>query len=126
MTIDIRQEAGHLIVRLAGSVQSLDAEELDARVDALLSGAARHIIFDLSALEFIGSAGLAALLRIHRALKDREGSIRLVSPRPLIAELLDLTRVSKLIPVHPSLELALQAVAPARAPGPPGGSTCGS
>jgi anti-anti-sigma factor len=111
MTIDIRQEADRVIVRLAGSVQLLDAEELAAQADALLTGPARHIIFDLSALEFIGSAGLAALLRIHHALKGRDGSVRLVSPRPLIAELLRLTRVSELIPILASLETARQAVA---------------
>lgn len=110
MTIDIRQEADLAIVHLAGAVQLLDAEELGAQLDALLTGSTRHIIFDLSALEFISSVGLAALVRAHRALKKHGGSVGMVNPRPFIADLLRLTRVSELIPVYPSLELARQAV----------------
>jgi anti-sigma B factor antagonist len=111
MTVEIRQEAGVTLVRLAGAVQLVDAEELGAQVDTLLAGPTRHILFDLSALEFLSSVGIAAFVRAHRALKEHGGSVRLVNPRPPIANLLRLTRVSELIPIHASLETARQAVA---------------
>lgn len=111
MTFEVRQEGDLAVVRLAGAVQLVDAEELGARVDALLGGATRHIVFDLSDLEFVSSTGISAFVRANRSLKQRGGSVHLVNPRPPIANLLRLTRVSELIPVHASLEIARRAAA---------------
>ena len=65
------------------------------------------IVVDMSRLDFIESTGLGAIIAGHLRLRHHQGEMRLVSPSTPILRLLELTRLTQLFHVYPSVEAAL-------------------
>ena len=66
-------------VTLSGDFDILTARAVTSEVETFLVTAPTDVVFDLSALDFIDSSGIALLLKIHsRVVKDGCGSIRVV------------------------------------------------
>jgi stage II sporulation protein AA (anti-sigma F factor antagonist) len=76
------------------------AAELDGALAAQLSGGARHLTADVSALRFADSASIRALVLAARTLKERGGNLVLVSPQPPVARVLSLTGADQLLTIR--------------------------
>lgn len=57
------------------------------------------IDFDCSELEFLDSSGLGALISIQKLAHERKGLFRLLSPRPPIMQVLELTRLHRIFEI---------------------------
>ena len=79
---------------------------LRASTDTL--GDARHVVLDLCGVQFIDSTGLGALVALRRALGD-DGRLRLVSANPRVRLLLEMTRLSAVLPLFATTQEALAA-----------------
>ena len=77
----------------------------DAILSAGLSGEASELVVDLSAVRYLDSSGIAALLEAHRQLAAVEVVLRVERPNVLVGRVLELTRVGEV--------LGLPAFAPA-------------
>jgi anti-anti-sigma factor len=97
------------IVRVAGSASMETGNELRDRLVGLLEPNTRHLILDLTELEFINSVGLGGIIAAHLRCRRAEGEILLAAPQPAIRELLDVTRLTKLFSIHDSVDSALAA-----------------
>jgi anti-anti-sigma factor len=69
-----------------------------------------HVVVDLDQVGFMDSSGLGALIGLARRTASRDGSVRLARPRDSVKLVLDITRASRLFPVHADLEQAVAAV----------------
>ena len=69
----------------------------------------QKLVFDLTGVTFIDSSGLGALLSTMRNLSERGGSFRVCNITPAIKVLFELVRINKILPIHITLEEALQA-----------------
>ena len=80
---------GYVVVSLRGELDLVDAAAVAA---ALRTVAARDlwIIGDLSGLEFIDAAGVAALSRGRRQARNAGGDLLLAAPRPRVRRVLAL------------------------------------
>jgi anti-sigma B factor antagonist len=80
---------GHVVVSLHGELDLVDAAAVAAALGAL---AARDlwIIVDLSGLEFIDAAGVAALSRGRRQARNAGGGLLLAAPQPRVQRVLSL------------------------------------
>ena len=97
---------GRVVVVLRGELDVTDA----ARVAAALTDVAareRHIIVDLSGLEFIDSSGLAALARARKHARRAGGDLLLAAPQPSVLRVLSLTRLIEVFSVHTCVEEAV-------------------
>jgi anti-anti-sigma factor len=56
-----------------------------------------HVTVDLSRLDFIDAAGVAALVSLRNAVHDTGGGIHLRSPRPPVRRVLELAEVIDLL-----------------------------
>ena len=72
-------------------------------------GRHRHIV-DLSETSALDSAGLAGLISALRTVRDNGGSVDLVVKSGNVTRILELTSVTRVFKVHPSLQEALAAV----------------
>jgi anti-anti-sigma factor len=73
------------VIHMAGRWDAFSAPEFDkfcADLDA--SSALRHILLDLSAVDYISSFGLRSLLNLGKLLDSREGSLCLFGMRPAV------------------------------------------
>ncbi|TFD30669.1 STAS domain-containing protein [Cryobacterium cryoconiti] len=82
---------GLAIVALTGRLDAVAAPELRLRLtEADVAGCA-NVVFDLSAVTFVDSAGLAVLVWLRRRCRAEGGDVVLVSP-----DLVDAMRVFRL------------------------------
>ena len=57
------------------------------------------IDLDCTALEFLDSSGLGVLISVQKLARERGGSFRLLSPRPTILQVLELTRLHRVFEI---------------------------
>jgi anti-sigma B factor antagonist len=93
-------------------IGSANAHAFRDWVRSNLSSGQRNIELDLSQATFIDSCGLGALIALHKTACARHGALRLLSPRPAVRQILELTRMHRIFeiteaeaiaPVEPSL-----------------------
>ena len=89
MTIEkkINGEAVTLIV--SGRLDTQTAPELENELDAVLSGV-KELIFDMTNLEYVSSAGLRVILKAQKAM-NAQGSMKLTGVNDSIMEVFDIT-----------------------------------
>jgi anti-sigma B factor antagonist len=56
---------------------------------------------DLSETRFLDSSGLGALIALHKILVTRGGALRILRPSPLAQQILELTRLHRILEIIP-------------------------
>lgn len=69
----------------------------------------RRIVVDLSAVQFIDSAGCGALLQFHKQLLDRGGGLKICCVTPPVRALFELVRMQRVLEIYPDREQALRS-----------------
>jgi len=77
---------------LVGRLDTETAPSLDAEVERVLATQVKVIVFDLSGVNYISSAGLGALFRAQKAMKARSGEALLVNPQPQVQKVFDIVK----------------------------------
>jgi anti-sigma B factor antagonist len=103
-------DGGILKVNLAGRLDIAGADRISVPLAALAATDSRRVILDLSAVEFLASIGVRAILQNARAHHLRGGSLVLLGPRPLIHEVLVTAGVPNVVPVVADLDAARAAL----------------
>jgi len=107
-SVQVNEQDGVVILRLSGHVNEMAADAVSKQLDLVLDQQERtRIIFDLTNVVFMGSSVLGQIMRAYRAVKGKEGYVRIVNPQPLIADLFELTKLDRLLTIHPSVEDAM-------------------
>ncbi len=74
------------------------AENLHCQLRALIDGGCAKILINLIEVQQIDSTGISTLVRNYVALTRAGGALKLACPFGRVRELLDLTRISGVIP----------------------------
>ena len=106
LTIDLKTEDGGelLIFKLKGSLDLATSPTVRAALMDATAKGRRHLVVDLTQLEFLDSTGLGALIGAHRRANEQGGSLRLIVSEGPIARLLNITGLIRVLHVYPSLE----------------------
>ncbi|MEI7730755.1 MAG: WecB/TagA/CpsF family glycosyltransferase [Verrucomicrobiota bacterium] len=102
--------------------KSLQVLELPSRLDAeavrsnseqwnKLAEADRHLLVDMSKIEFIDSTGAGLLVRFERRMRGSNRQILLLAPSKAAQGALTLMRITDLLPTAPNLEAAREMIA---------------
>ncbi|GHE26294.1 hypothetical protein GCM10017673_30020 [Streptosporangium violaceochromogenes] len=70
---------GITLLVLSGDLDYDTASELSTLAEGLFSGDVRHLELDLSGLDFVDSSGVAALINVYNAARDRDAAMRIVA-----------------------------------------------
>ena len=87
---------GAQIVILSGELDSSNVAQLEARVASITAEPSRSLIFDLTGLQFMDSAGLAVLIGVATRT-----SVSLRNPSPVIRRVLEATGLSAVLAIEP-------------------------
>ena len=68
------QDGGHLVVRLRGELDAVDAADDEAALARVTAGNPR-VVADLAALEFIDCCGLGVLIRVRAQARQAGGDM---------------------------------------------------
>ena len=99
------EDRGVLIIGVSGRPRLGDVwcagetGALEKEVRRQLQSGAGRIVFDLSALEFISSAGLRVFMMSAREIRGK-GSIGLAGPVPNVKQFLDITAVDRFATIY--------------------------
>ncbi len=106
--MDVRtgsHEIDILTIRLSGRLDALEATELRQLFNDHLQDGQVNLAIDLSELEFLDSAGLAALVKGMKDARAAGGDLRLVWPRSADAKrILELTSFDKVFTFATSMD----------------------
>jgi len=114
MELPARHQADAVILQPQGRIDHLNAQAfaqaLQPHVAACRNGGPR-LLFDLSALEYISSAGLRVFMLAAKQAAPAGGRIALAAPQPVVREILEISRFNLVFPLHASLDEALASSA---------------
>ncbi len=81
---------GAVTVKLAGSLDTATAPELERQLAPTLGSSTRDVVFDLANLKFVSSAGLRVFSNARKTLKQRGGQASFVHMQPQIQEVFEI------------------------------------
>jgi len=93
-------------VNLEGRMDIEGAAQVDLRMN-IIAGSAKRLLIDMSQVSFIGSMGLRSLVVPAQAVRRRGGKVVLLSPVPLVEQVLQSSKINEIIPVMHDLDSAL-------------------
>ena len=89
MTIKIKTEGENTTLYLDGRLDTVTAPELEKAVDGIPDGT-KDLVFDMTGLEYISSAGLRVILKAQKAM-NAKGSMKITGANDSIMEVFDIT-----------------------------------
>jgi anti-anti-sigma factor len=102
------EKADVVCLKIDGRLDAKTASEAEATVKGLLKEGRRKLLFDLSQMEYISSAGLRVILMAFKELRVKQGRVVLCSLTPYVKEIFDVSNFSSIIPITDSVETGLQ------------------
>ena len=108
-TVELSQTGSVCVVSVSGTLDMLTAPQLEASLTAARDKAVPAIIVDLSAVDFLASAGMGALVAAHAELTPATRLV-MVADGPTTSRPLKLVGIADLIELFTTLDDALAAV----------------
>ena len=112
MRIDLNQIDDVCIMRCEGRfVTGTDPEYLRGKSDELKSLACAKVLVDFRDVISVGSTAIGFLVAIYSSVtKNPDGRFVLVGPQPRVREVLDLTRLSSILPMAVDIASGMAAL----------------
>lgn len=99
-----------VVITLNGRITAFQAGALREQFAVLLDDGAKYFVLDLSQVEFLDSAGLAAMVYLLKQARQQGGDAKMILPKLGTAQrILQLTRFDKVFPLEETVEDALQS-----------------
>jgi anti-anti-sigma factor len=109
--VEFSKDGDIVVASVRGEIDMSNAGELGEAIARRLSNASHGLVLDLSACEYVDSAGIHVLYELHERLRDRGQDIRVViPPEATIAEALRLADVPRAIGSAQTVEDALESL----------------
>jgi anti-anti-sigma factor len=89
--------SGAPVIAVSGELDISNADSLKSVVDSVTAQRPDRLIFDLSGLRFMDSAGIAVLIGATREV----GAVHLRNPSKIIRRVVELTGLSRVLPLEP-------------------------
>ena len=110
MDLDIRESGSICCLKLTGPLRYGESvRQLDQAVEGALTSGHTQLLLDLSAMPYIDSSGIGAIVDALRQAKKMGGDAKLVSPSPFAAKTFKLVGVLSLFKVYDTEAAAVQA-----------------
>jgi anti-sigma B factor antagonist len=119
LTVTSRQEGTRTVITVNGEIDVYTAPSLRERLNELVASGHYDLVVDMGGVEFLDSTGLGVLVGGLKRVRSHEGTLRLVCSQEKILKVFRITGLTKVFPIHASLEEALAAES-ADAPVPDG------
>ena len=107
MVIQESSQSGAYILEGSGRLDFKARHMFQTAMKAAQTSKESHIVFDLSDVTFVDSAGLALLILANRESKEHNVLFSLCQPRDTIKEVFELTNMAKHVSIFNSMADAL-------------------
>ena len=72
----------------------------------------RGVVFDLSALEYVSSAGLRCFMLAAKQARAHGGKILIAAMQPVVGEIFEISRFNLILDAFPTVREALESLSP--------------
>jgi anti-sigma B factor antagonist len=107
LTLEHRTEGAATVLVVAGEVDVYTAPKLREKLVELVSDGHYNIVVDMTKVEFLDSTGLGVLVGGLKRVRSHNGSLELVCDQERILKIFRITGLTKVFPIHDTLEEAL-------------------
>lgn len=90
------ESGGVFTVSIEGNVDTNSAPDVKSGLDELINSGANKIVIDLTAMDYISSAGLRVLLLVGKQLKGTAGELRLSGMNESVRDVFDISGFSSI------------------------------
>jgi anti-sigma B factor antagonist len=99
------------VVELTGRLAlGRESQRIETLVEDLARQGAKRVIFDLTGVDYIDSTGISMVALASGKFKESGGALALVAPSGRVLQLLNLTQMSAIVKVCPTLDAAAAAI----------------
>jgi anti-anti-sigma factor len=96
MTINVGRDFELVTLEITGRLDATTAPNLELVVNEL-SEDTKELIFDMSGVEYISSAGIRVLLGAYKKINSRQGTMRIEKANEQVYEVFDMTGLSDML-----------------------------
>jgi len=97
------------LFRLTGLLDAFSEATFRKVLDKCIDEGPKHLILDLSQIDFVDSSGLGALVQLVKKAQSLTGTLQIVS-NPRVTQTVKLVRLEKFLSLQPSVDDAVKAV----------------
>ncbi|MCW4011117.1 MAG: STAS domain-containing protein [Candidatus Bathyarchaeota archaeon] len=108
--MEIRTEDDVTIAVMVPRFDAYTANDVDMVLRELIAKGTKKIVCDFSQTEYVASAGLRVLLSSAKNLQKTDGQILLVSMKPYVYEVFEISGFTQIFKIFPSQKEALQSL----------------
>ncbi len=109
MDIDVKHSGEIAVVRIAGEIDALTADQASALLRSQLDGGRERLVLDLGQVTFMSSAGIRLLLEISIKSREQGGDLRLARTPAVVARTLEITGLSRMLKAYSSVDDAVSS-----------------
>ena len=96
MTINLERDFELVTLEITGRLDATTAPNLESVVNELLEDT-KELIFDISGVEYISSAGIRVLLGAYKKMNSTQGKIRIEKANDMVYEVFEMTGLLEMI-----------------------------
>jgi anti-anti-sigma factor len=112
ITTQVRQDGSVLVLALHGKlVLGESSNVFRAAIEQLLKAGIQRIVLNFSGVPYADSAGIGALAVNFSTVKAAGGTLAMAEAPKAVADVMELTRLSQLIPLYASEQEAVRSLA---------------
>ena len=96
MTINVERDFELVTLEITGRLDTTTAPNLQSVVNEL-SEDTKELVFDMSGVEYISSAGIRVLLSAYKKMNSNQGKIRIEKVNDMVSEIFEMTGLSEML-----------------------------
>ncbi|MBE9186647.1 STAS domain-containing protein [Microcoleus sp. LEGE 07076] len=97
------------LFRLTGLLDAFSEATFRKVLSKCIDDGPKHVILDLSQIDFVDSSGLGALVQLVKKAQTVEGTLQIVS-NPRVTQTVKLVRLEKFLSLQPNVDEAVKNV----------------
>lgn len=109
LSVVVRSDGAIRVIELNGFLDAHNSQELCVALDDSLKAKAGRVILDLKGLQYMGSAGIEAIISRLGRFRDQQGDIRLAAAAPKVIKVFELLGLAGIISFHTGVPEASKA-----------------
>lgn len=110
MEVVSREESGCTVGRVSGRLDAATAPAFEKACEEWIARGTKKLVLDLSALDYVSSAGLRAILSTMKKLKTAGGGIAVTGLSGVVKEVFTISGFDSLLPVGESVAQAIASL----------------
>ncbi|MBD2846094.1 STAS domain-containing protein [Paenibacillus sp. IB182496] len=108
MNIHRERHGGALLLRPEGRMDGVRSAEVERALAEVADAGYSGIVFDMSAIGYVSSAGLRVILMAVKQAKSKQQRILFAGPSPQVREVLEMSGFLSLLEVRDSAAAAME------------------